>query len=58
MEKFKLEIDVNIASFLETASQKIVDSGKKGMLFTDLANPTSNSIYSAVAISHLQILSI
>jgi uncharacterized protein len=29
-------------------SQKILESGKKAMLFTDLANPTSNSIYKKV----------
>ncbi|MEQ1664454.1 MAG: GNAT family N-acetyltransferase [Bdellovibrionales bacterium] len=36
------------SSLVAGVSQKIVNSGKKGMLFTDLANPTSNSIYSAV----------
>ncbi len=29
-------------------SQRIVESGKIGMLFTDLANPTSNSIYQKI----------
>jgi predicted GNAT family acetyltransferase len=36
------------SSLVAAVSQRIVDSGKKGMLFTDLANPTSNSIYSTV----------
>jgi len=36
------------SSLVAAVSQRIVDSGKKGMLFTDLTNPTSNSIYSAV----------
>ena len=36
------------SSLVAAVSQRIVDSGKKGMLFTDLANPTSNNIYSAV----------
>lgn len=29
-------------------SERILASGKKGMLFTDLANPTSNSIYQKI----------
>jgi predicted GNAT family acetyltransferase len=37
------------ASFLvASVSQIIVDSGKKAMLFTDLTNPTSNSIYQKI----------
>ncbi len=39
------------SSLVAAVSQKIVDAGKKGMLFTDLANPTSNSIYQKVGYS-------
>jgi predicted GNAT family acetyltransferase len=35
-------------ALVAAVSQRIVESGKKGMLFTDLANPTSNSIYQKV----------
>ncbi len=30
------------------ASKRILDSGKRGVLFTDLANPTSNGIYQSI----------
>jgi GNAT superfamily N-acetyltransferase len=36
------------SALVAAVSQRIVDSGKKGMLFTDLTNPTSNSIYQKV----------
>lgn len=39
------------SALVAAVSQKIVDSGKKGMLFTDLSNPTSNSIYQKVGYS-------
>ena len=36
------------SALVAAVSQRIVESGKRGMLFTDLANPTSNSIYQKV----------
>jgi len=36
------------AALTAYASQKILASGKKGMLFTDLANPISNRIYQKI----------
>jgi predicted GNAT family acetyltransferase len=36
------------SALVAAVSQRIVASGKKGMLFTDLSNPTSNSIYQKV----------
>jgi predicted GNAT family acetyltransferase len=35
-------------ALVAAVSQRIIASGKKGMLFTDLSNPTSNSIYQKV----------
>lgn len=42
------------SALVAAVGQQIVDSGKKGMLFTDLTNPTSNGIYSAVGFQALQ----
>jgi predicted GNAT family acetyltransferase len=36
------------SSLVHRVSKKIVESGKRCMLFTDLSNPTSNSIYQKV----------
>lgn len=36
------------SALVAEVSQQFVKAGKKGMLFTDLANPTSNSIYQKV----------
>jgi len=36
------------AALVAEVSRRIVAAGKRGMLFTDLANPTSNSIYQKV----------
>ncbi|PWU17448.1 MAG: hypothetical protein C5B49_08880 [Bdellovibrio sp.] len=36
------------SSLVAAVSERIVGSGKKGMLFTDLANPTSNGIYQKI----------
>jgi predicted GNAT family acetyltransferase len=35
-------------ALVAAVSERIVASGKKGMLFTDLSNPTSNSIYQKI----------
>jgi uncharacterized protein len=35
-------------ALVAAVSDQILQSGKKGMLFTDLANPTSNSIYQKI----------